>query len=113
MEADWKTDLPEDLCIAVAQPHRFEYFEEPSAHAEKMLGYDKSGLCCYYRHAYALTRDVLDDEDNFYEEVAYREIVTAWLLENGQWLCCKSIKTGVGCSTVSAPRYELAHSRPR
>ena len=111
METCWYTDLP--MGINTVVPHRFEYFEEPSAYAEKMLGYDQSGRCCYYQHMYTMTRDVLDDEDNFYEEVSYHEILTAWLLDSGQWLCCKNSKAGMGCNLPTAPRYELAQSRPR
>lgn len=113
IETGWKTDLPADMGINAIVPHRFEHFEEPSAYAEKMLGYDKSGRCCYYQHMYTMTRDVLDDEDNFYEEVSYHETVTAWLLDSGQWLCCKNNKAGMGCNLSATPRYELVQSRPR
>jgi hypothetical protein len=110
MEVCRGTDLLWDINAVV--PCRFEYFEEPSAYAEKRLGYDQGGRCCYYQHAYTMTRDVLDDEDNFYEEVSYREIMTAWLLDSGQWLCCKNSKSGMGCNPAT-PRYELAQNRPR
>ncbi len=111
MEVCWKRDLPTNI-NAIA-PYRFEYFEEPSANAEKLLGYDGSGRCCYYQHAYTMTRDVLDDEDIFYEEVSYHESMTAWLLDSGQWLCCKNSKAGMGCSLSTIPHYELAWDRPR
>ena len=113
VETGWKENLPEDMAFQAIEPHRFEYFEEPQASAEKMLGYDQGGHCCYYRHVFTIYRDVLDDEDNFYEEVSYHEILTAWLLNSGLWLCCKNSKTGMGCNSVAQPCYELAHDRPR
>lgn len=113
MERGWRTDLPVDISVNVIVPHRFEHFEEPSAHAEKILGYDKGDRCCYYQHAYMMTRDALDDEDNFYEEMSYREMVVAWLLDSGQWLCRKHSRAGMGCNMATTFRYELAESRPR
>lgn len=117
METGWKADLPTEMGInaILVVPQRFEHFEEPSAYAEKMLGYDKAGRCCYYQHAYTITRDVLDDEDNFYEEASYHEILTAWLLDSGQWLCRTISRIGMGhCRNPAAPpRYELAQNRPR
>lgn len=113
MERGWRTDLPVEISINVIVPHRFEHFEEPSAYAEKMLGYDQGGRCCYYQHIYTITRDVLDDEDNFYEEASYHEMLTAWLLDSGQWLCCRNSRTGMGCNAAATSCYELVQSRPR
>ncbi|MHB1677712.1 MAG: hypothetical protein ACYCSS_09285 [Sulfuriferula sp.] len=117
METDWIAQLSRDIdinAIGVA-PSRFEHFEEPSAYAEKMLGYDGSGRCCYYQHIYTITREVLDDNDNFYEEASYHEILTAWLLDSGQWLCRTISRIGMGyCrNPLVSPRYELLQSRPR
>ena len=117
METDLKEAFLADMGIdaLLIVPTRFEHFEEPSAYAEKMLGYDQSGRCCYYQHAYTVTRDVLDDEDNLYEEASYHEILAAWLLDSGQWLCRMTSRIGIGhCrNPATPPRYELAQSRPR
>ncbi|MHB1265986.1 MAG: hypothetical protein ACYCY2_00105 [Acidithiobacillus ferriphilus] len=117
METDLKGAFPADMGInaILIVPTRFEHFEEPSAYAEKVLGYDQSGRCCYYQHAYTITRDVLDDDDNFYEEASYHEILAAWLLDSGQWLCRTTSRIGMGYCRNPAmpPRYELAQSRPR
>lgn len=118
MQTNMKVAFPADMGMnaILVVPSRFEHFEEPSAYAEKILGYDQSGRCCYYQHVYTMTRDVLDDEDNFYEEASYHEILTAWLLDNGQWLWRTTSRIGMGehCrNPAMAPRYELAQSRPR
>ena len=117
MEMDCMAKLPADIDINAIKiaPRRFEHFEEPSAYAEKMLGYDGDGRCCYYQHSYTITREVLDDDDNFYEEASYHEILTAWLLDSGQWLCRTISRIGMGsCRNFSAsPSYELSQSRPR
>ncbi|MDA8328517.1 MAG: hypothetical protein M0Z83_06055 [Betaproteobacteria bacterium] len=109
-------DAPEDVAgetLIVAT--RFEHFEEPSARAEKMLGYDSQGRCCYSHHEYALTRYLLDDNDIFYEEVSFYEMQTAWLLESGQWLSRVFSWFGMGhCGNSSgSARFELMQNRPR
>ena len=117
METSLKVEFPADMSINVllVVPTRFEQFEEPSAYAKKLLGYDQGGQCCYYQHTYTITRDVLDDEDNFYEETSYHEVSTAWLLDSGQWLCRTTSKIGMGhCRNPAAPPdYKLLQSRPR
>lgn len=117
MQSNLKVEFSVDMGINVILviPTYFEYFEEPSAYAEKVLGYDQSGRCCYYQHTYTITRDVLDDDDNFYEEASYHEMLTAWLLDSGQWLSRTTSRNGVGqcCNSAMSPRYELVQSRPR
>ena len=110
------TGVPEEMAGEILiVPTRFEYFEEPSARAEKVLGYDVFGHCCYSHHEYALTRYLLDDDDIFYEEVSFYEMQTAWLLESGQWLCRIFSWFGMGhCGNSSgSARYELMQNRPR
>jgi hypothetical protein len=72
----------------VSAPFRHERFDDETSQAykNKILGYDRNGECCYYRHQYALTQAALDDDDNFYEEQAYFEEVKAWRLASGNWL---------------------------
>ncbi len=96
-------------------PDRFEHFEEPSARAKKTLAYDTHGRCCYYQHTYTLTCDVLDDNDNFYEEASYHETLTEWLLDNGLWLrrtVSYEVARGYCQSQIHLPRYELTANRP-
>ena len=112
---DWLQDLPDEYHAQVASPRRYERFEEDSLQAHKILGYDQNGECCYHRHRYALTREVLDDEDNFYEEEAYFEDVKAWRLAGGVWLS-RTIQAGqVGdCRDRSLrPGYAIVPDRPR
>ncbi len=77
-----------------------------------MLGYDMGGRCCYYQHIYTITRDVLDDENNLHEAASCHEILTTWLLDNGQCLCCKNNKVCMDCNQTTQFRYELAQNRP-
>lgn len=78
--------LPEAYVELVIQPVNISRFAEPSAGAEREMGFDPQGACCYYMHRYTMTRVLLDDEDVFYEEVAYSELVCAWRLDDGRWL---------------------------
>ena len=78
--------LPEEYVPLVIQPVNLARFAEPSLGAEREMGYDPQGTCCYYMHRYMLTRVLLDDEDVFYEEVVYSEWVCAWRLDDGRWL---------------------------
>lgn len=111
----WKEGLPEKHIGDIVIPVRFEQFEEPSAHAYKMLGYDEQGLCCYYRHQFMLTREVLDDEDNFYLERAYFEKVQSWKLKASDWLrYSETGGTAGNCRDHGfKTKYEITPCRPR
>jgi CxxC motif-containing protein (DUF1111 family) len=112
---DWTKDLPFEYSGKVVIPVRFECFEEPSAHARKVLGNDRHGRCCYYHHQYSLMREVVDDEDNFYQEEAYWEEISAWRLAGGNWLQ-RSISSGNAGSCRDrklAVRYKVVSTRPR
>ena len=79
-----------------------------------LLGYDEQGLCCYYRHQFMLTREVLDDEDNFYSERAHFERVHSWRLKGSNWL--RYSETGGTAGSCSdhglKTKYEITPCRP-
>ena len=112
---DWKERLPVDYAGQVTTPVEFEYFEEPTAHAYKLIGNDEHGQCCYYRHRYSLMREVLDDDDNFYQEEAYWEEVRAWRLHGGEWLRCSIAagNAGVCRDRRLEVQYTVTPTRPR
>ncbi|MDA8384562.1 MAG: nitrogen fixation protein NifQ [Betaproteobacteria bacterium] len=112
----WLIDLPEEYLRETQAPQRYESFEQPDMpRTYKILGYDANGECCYYLHRYALSRVLLDDDDNFYEEESYFEEVKAWRLASGVWLSRNIRAGGVGdCRARSMePDYSLLPSRPR
>lgn len=109
---DWNRGLPDDYSGAVVMPVRFERFEEPSALAERVFGYDGENQCSYYRHRHTLTREVLDDEDNFYSERAYSEEVLAWRLASGVWLRCSATAGGAGECRDRRLEYAITPVRP-
>ncbi len=109
---DWNRGLPDDYSGGVVTPVRFERFEEPSALAERVFGYDGENRCCYYRHQHTLTREVLDDEDNFYSERAYSEEVLAWRLGGGAWLRCSASVGSAGACGDYRLEYAITPARP-
>lgn len=80
-----------------------------------MLGYDEQDQCCYYRHQYMLTHEVLDDEDNFYSERASFERVQAWKLKGREWLHYSETGGAAGsCSDHGLKtNYEITPCRPK
>jgi len=111
----WKSRLPDKYSGDVVAPVHFEHFEEPSAYAYKMLGYDEQDQCCYYRHQYMLTRELLDDEDNFYYERAYFERVQAWKLKGNEWLRYSETGCAGGCCSDQGlkTKYEITPCKPK
>ncbi|OGU24165.1 MAG: hypothetical protein A2580_14495 [Hydrogenophilales bacterium RIFOXYD1_FULL_62_11] len=112
---DWLVDVPDAYRAQLSVPFRHERFEDEPSRAYKILGYDRSGECCYYRHHYELTQVALDDEDNFYEEQAYFEEVKAWRLMSGEWLSRTTRGGQAGdCRERSLqPEYAVVPERPR
>jgi nitrogen fixation protein NifQ len=112
---DWVMDVPDEYRAQVSAPYHHERFDDEPSRAYKILGYDRNGECCYYRHQYALTEVALDDEDNFYEEQAYFEEVKAWRLASGAWLSCttRAGRAGDCRDHTLRPEYAVVPERPR
>lgn len=112
---DWFLDVPDEYRAQVSAPFRHERFDDEPSRAYKILGYDRNGECCYYRHQYELTQVAFDDEDNFYEEQAYFEEVKAWRLESGAWLSrtTRAGQAGECRDRTPCPEYAVVSERPR
>ena len=63
--------------------------------ADRTFGYDVDGLTCYYAHRYALTQSRSDNDEDFYEVIAYGESVHAWRLRDDRWLIHRVIQTDI------------------
>lgn len=111
----WQTGLPPEYQMEAVPPLRFENFRDEEARAEKVLGYDNRGEVCYYRHAYSLRSDFLDDDDLYGENEVFFEIVTAWRQPDGRWLTClrQGGEQGSCGDRLRAPSYAMADERPR
>ncbi|HUW49422.1 MAG TPA: hypothetical protein VMV75_00240 [Sulfuricella sp.] len=114
MKIDWTESLPAEFATDVVAPARISTHAEPSAHAEKGQGYDEWDEHCFYHHAYSLTADQLDDEDNFVESVTYFEKARAWRLKDGRWLSYlyRAGEEGACRQRREQPKYELTPSNP-
>lgn len=59
---NWKTGLPKDSSPATALPVALEKFEDETACARRIKGFDTQGELCYYYHSYAINRERFDEE---------------------------------------------------
>ncbi|MDD5405076.1 MAG: hypothetical protein PHZ14_11145 [Sulfuricella sp.] len=115
MTNEWTWDLPPGQAALACPPLHFERFKEPEARAEKVLGYDDKGEVCFYRHAYSLTENFLDEEGLPCESEVFYETVTAWRLADRRWLTClrQGGEQGVCNDRHRPPSYAMADQRPR
>ncbi len=112
----WDEHLPDEYLEGVIRPVRFERFEEPEADAMKCMGYDGDNECCFYRHQFSLSREILEEDETFiFEEKVYFEEVRAWRLSEGGWLCrtLKREATRDCRKRIVQPVYEVLAARPR
>ena len=79
---DWLLFLPDEWRDMVIEPLDFQQHREYEMAAMRSFGYDVDGLTCYYAHSYALNESRTDDDEDFYEVVAYGESVHAWRLRD-------------------------------
>ncbi len=86
---NWKTGLPVKNVPTTIPPVALEKFQDETAHALRVKGFDSQGQFCHYHHAYALNRERFDEEGFYDENEAYRQEITAWRLSGGGWLVRK------------------------
>ncbi|MCE5182622.1 MAG: hypothetical protein LLG15_12575 [Betaproteobacteria bacterium] len=86
MEHEWMKSLPAEYAVEIVPPVKLETFADPSACSEKSHGYDSANERCFYQHAYAVTTERFNDDDDFTEVVTYFEKARAWRLKDGRWL---------------------------
>ena len=85
-ERDWQKGLPVEWRVAAVAPLHFSTFSEYEIPASRTLGYDEEGQPCYYHHSYIVGELCSDDDEEFYEHIAYGEEVEAWRLRDERWL---------------------------
>ena len=78
----------------VVAPFDFTEHREYEMPASRRFGYDVDGALCYYAHSYALTESRSDNDEDFYQVVAYGETVHAWRLRDERWLTWRVVHTG-------------------
>lgn len=82
----WLDYLPSEWREMVIVPLDFVEHHEYEVAARRCHGYDIDGNACYYAHGYVLTEPRSDDDEEFYQVVAYSETVHAWRLRDDRWL---------------------------
>lgn len=85
-DPEWQKGLPVEWQAAAIAPLCFSSHREYELPASRTLGHGEEGDVCYYRHTYILSALCSDDDEEFYEAIAYGEEVEAWRLRDGRWL---------------------------
>lgn len=85
-EPAWREHLPDEWRDAIEAPLYFEQYSEYEINAERAVGYDADDRPCFATHRFLLTELVTDDDDEFYEVVAYAEEMAAWRMRDERWL---------------------------
>lgn len=92
-QVDWQQYLPADWRDSVVPPLDFSEYREYEMTASRCLGRDVDGVLCYYMHHYLVDTSCSDDDEDFYQVVAYGETVHAWLLRDERWLIYRLVQT--------------------
>ena len=111
-EPDWQKGLPVEWRVAAVAPLNFSIFREYEIPASRTLGYDEEGQPCYYRHSYVLGELCSDDDEEFYEHIAYGEEVEAWRLRDERWLIWRIQHEDGGCRG-NRGFYSFSENMPR
>ena len=85
-EPAWLEHLPDEWLDAIEAPLYFEQYSEYEINAERAVGYDADDRPCFATHRFLLTELVTDDDDEFYEVVAYAEEMAAGRMRDERWL---------------------------
>ena len=109
---DWLRLLPAEWRDMVIEPFSLEQHREYEMAATRSFGYDIDGANCYYAHNYALNECRSDDDEEFYEVLAYGEAVHAWRLRDDRWLVYRVIHAAGDCAT-SRGFFSFAEQPPR
>jgi hypothetical protein len=109
---DWLLFLPAEWRDMVIEPLDFKQHREYEMAAMRTFGYDVDGAACYYAHSYALNQSRSDDDEDFYEIVAYGELVHAWRLRDERWLTYRVVYTGSDGMTARG-FYSFSDEAPR
>ena len=111
-DPEWQKGLPLEWSTAAIAPLCFTNHSEYEIPASRTLGYDEEGEMCYYRHTYILSTLRSDDDDEFYEAIAYGEEVQAWRLRDERWLIWRIVHED-GVCRGNRGFYSFSESMPR
>ncbi len=111
-DPDWQKDLPCEWRAMAVAPIRFENHRDYEMPASRTLGYDGEMYPCFYRHLYLLGALYSDDDEEYYEAIAYGEEVRAWRLRDDRWLIWRIVHEGGECRG-NRGFYSLSESMPR
>jgi hypothetical protein len=89
---NWRAQLPSEWREQVIPPRTFRVFREYEIAARRVIGYDNDQQPCYCAYDCRLVDLCSDDDEDFYTELAYRESVTAWRIQDGRWLIDRSVE---------------------
>ena len=96
-DPQWQKELPGEWRTTAIAPLSFASYREYEMPASRTLGYDAKGQACYYRHTYILGSLCSDDDEEFYETIAYGEEVQAWRLHDERWLIWRIVHEDGDC----------------
>ncbi|WP_043753930.1 hypothetical protein [Imhoffiella purpurea] len=108
----WTEGLPHEWRARVVAPQSFRVFREFEIPARRVFGYDGDGAICYSAHDYRLIDLRSDDDEDFYETLAYAESVVAWRLADGRWLVHRCVES-LGAEGDPECRLEVEPQMPR
>ena len=110
-EPAWREHLPDEWRETVEAPLYFEQYSEYEINAERAVGYDADDRPCFATHRFLLTSLVSDDDEEFYEVVAYAEEMVAWRMRDERWLVYRRNSAHQG----GLPRsfYAFSNAMPR
>ena len=89
---DWRLNLPKEWQRLVVAPLATETYRDYEMAAERIIGRDEDEQPCYCRSRFVVTEMRSDDDEEFYQVVAYAELLSAWRLRDGRWLIYRLIK---------------------
>lgn len=96
----------------VVAPIDFDIQREYEIDAFRTLGFDEEAKPCFYHHRYLLSALYSDDDDEYYEAIAYGEEVRSWRLRDDRWLIWRIVHDEAG-NRNSRGFYSLSENRPR
>jgi hypothetical protein len=92
LDYNWKQGLPKEWQRLAIAPLAIERFRDYEVAAERLVGRDDDEQPCYCNSRFVVMETRSDDDEEFYQVVAYAEALTAWRLRDGRWLIYREIK---------------------
>jgi len=109
---DWLAFLPPEWRAMVIEPLDFKQHHEYEMAAKRCFGYEVDGSICYYAHSYLLNESRSDDDEDFYEVVAYGESVRAWRLRDDRGVSYRAVHSASDAQP-SRGFFSFAEQHPR